>query len=106
MTKMEFQLVLQFRGNNAVEFDDLVALEDELISALGESADVDGHDIGPSEANIFVLTSEPLRTFQDIKPTIENAGLLRLATVAFRSIEGESFTVIWPANAAQQFHIA
>jgi len=96
---------VQFRGNSAVKYDDLVALEDELISALGESADVDGHDIGTSEANIFVLTSAPLKTFQDIKPTIENAGLLQLATVAFRSVQGDAFTVIWPANAAQQFHV-
>ena len=103
---MEFQLVVQFRGSNAIEYDDLVALEDELISALGESTDVDGHDIGASEANIFVLTSEPLQTFQDIKSTIETAGLLQLATVAFRSVEGETFTVIWPANAEQQFHVA
>lgn len=103
---MEFQLVVQFRGNNAVEYDDLITLEDELISVLGESADVDGHDIGTSEANIFILTCEPLQTFQDIKPTIENAGLLQLSTVAFRSVEGETFTIIWPANAAQQFHVA
>lgn len=103
---MEFQLVVQFRGGNQVGYDVIVALEDELISALGESADVDGHDIGTDEENIFVITSDPSQTFRDIKTTIENAGLLQLATVAFRSVEGETFTVIWPENAEQQFHVA
>jgi hypothetical protein len=102
---MEFQLVVQFRGHDCVEYDDLVALEDELISALGESANVDGHDIGTSEANIFVLTSDPEQTFQDIKSTIENFGLLQLVTVAFRSVQDETYTIIWPTNPAQQFHV-
>ena len=54
---MDYQLVLQFRGDSLGEFDAMVALEDELIERLGDSADVDGHDFGSGTGNIFIFTS-------------------------------------------------
>jgi len=41
----------------------MIALEEDLIEKLGDSADVDGHDMGSGERNIFIFTSDPVRTF-------------------------------------------
>ena len=52
---MEHQLVLQFRGDSLADCDAMVALEHELREELGNSADVDGHDVGSGETNIFIV---------------------------------------------------
>ena len=55
---MQYQLVLQFSGDSLGDYDAMLALEDDLIQEFGH-ADVDGHDIGSGETNIFLVTSEP-----------------------------------------------
>jgi hypothetical protein len=67
---MRYQLLLQFRGDSLVDYDAIAALEDELIEKLPE-ADVDGHDVGSGETNIFIFTADPVRTFQQAKPVLE-----------------------------------
>jgi hypothetical protein len=57
------QLVLQFATNSVRDYDDLVALERQLVAELGES-EVDGHDMGSGEANIFILTADAQTTFR------------------------------------------
>jgi hypothetical protein len=56
-------LVLQFAANPLRDYDELVALEEQLVAALGES-EVDGHDMGSGEANIFIVTSDAQKTFR------------------------------------------
>ena len=70
-----FQLVLQFAPWSDRDFDDLVRLEEQL-AALTESGDVDGHDLGSNEANIFVFTKNPTATLQAFLPAITEADLL------------------------------
>ena len=60
---MTFQLVLQFNSDSLSDYDAMVTLEDELIQELGDAADVDGHDIGSGQTNIFIVTSDPESTF-------------------------------------------
>jgi hypothetical protein len=57
------QLVLQFPANSVRDYDDLVALEQQLAAELGENA-VDGHDMGSGEANIFILASDAQHAFR------------------------------------------
>ena len=52
-----FQLVLQFAPWSDRDFDDLARLEEQLDAVL-PSAEVDGHDLGSNEANIFVFCAE------------------------------------------------
>lgn len=70
------QLVLQFRGGSLSDFDLLISLEDKLIAALGDSADVDGHDIGSDETNIFIFASDPNIAFVTVKSVLEKANYL------------------------------
>ena len=60
---MDYQLVLQFQGDSLGDFDAMVALEDELSVLLADSADIDGHDIGSGQANIFIFSFNPTATF-------------------------------------------
>ena len=95
---MTFQLVLQFNGDSLSDYDALVTLEDELIEELADTADVDGHDIGAGQTNIFIVTSQPERTFAHVKAMLERSQLLGAVTAAYRSVAGQSFTVLWPAH--------
>jgi hypothetical protein len=103
---MKYQLVLQFPASSISDFDELIALEDDLIKALGRSALVDGHDFGSGEANIFVHTNEPQRCFDRMRAAVSSSGLFqRLSAAAFRSFRGENYTVLWPAGCNRPFRI-
>ena len=102
---MNYQLVLQFRGDSLEDLDATVALEDELIEELGELADVDGHDVGSGETNIFILTTEPVKTFQRIKPVLERRKQLQAVTAAYRHVDGEQYDVIWPKGSGKKFSV-
>ncbi len=100
-----YQLVLQFRAAT-VDFDDLVAIEDELLAAVEPSAEVDGHDFGSGEGNIFILTDDPAATLEIVLPVLRNLSRDRDATVAYRTLEGDEYTVIWPTDFKGGFSIA
>ena len=100
-----YQLVLQFHGDSLPDFDTLVALEDELIERLGDSADVDGHDVGSGQTNIFIFTPNPAAAFTRIRPLLERRKQLPAVTAAYREVEGEHYTVIWPECSQQAFAI-
>jgi hypothetical protein len=95
---MQFQLVLQFNGDSLSDYDAMVALEDELIQELGDTAEVDGHDIGSGQTNIFIVTSHPEITFCRAKAVLERSQLLGGVAAAYRPVAGQSFTVLWPAH--------
>lgn len=63
----EFQLVLQLPGLSQSDFEDLIGLEMELRTAVGDLGLVDGHDMGVGEMNIFILTSKPIQVFERAK---------------------------------------
>ena len=103
---MDYQLVLQFRGDSLDDFDAMVALEEELTEELGDSADVDGHDVGSGETNIFIFTSDPAGTFDSAKPVLARTQRLQAVTAAYRRVDGEQFTVIWPEGSTNEFRVA
>src|SRR2546427_12694121 len=98
---MDYQLVLQFRGDSLADYDAMVALEHDLIAELGDSADVDGHDVGSGETNIFIITAEPVRTFRASRVVLERNRCLGAVTAAYRSVDGEVYTVVWPEGPAK-----
>ena len=103
---MRFQLVIQLPGDPAADLDALVALEDEITGRLGSGAEVDGHDIGASQGNIFVLTDSPEATFAEIRPLLSANGLLGVARIAYRNLEGEEYTILWPESFSGHFVVA
>lgn len=103
---MQYQLVLQFRGDSLADYDAMVALENDLIAELGDSADVDGHDVGSGETNIFIITSDPVRAFQASKVVLERNRCLGAVTVAYRPVDGDDYTPVWPEGPAKDFGVA
>ena len=102
---MDYQLVLQFRGDSLEDFDAIVAMEEELTAELGDLADVDGHDVGSGETNIFIFTSDPTGTFDRAKPVLARTQRLQAVTAAYRRVDGEQFTVIWPEGWSKEFRV-
>jgi hypothetical protein len=102
---MQYQLVLQFNGNSLGDYDAMVAIESDLIQELGDTADVDGHDIGAGETNIFIVTSTPEIAFHRAKAVLDRSQLLGAVRAAYRPLAGQTFTVLWPAH-RQDFSVA
>jgi hypothetical protein len=103
---MDYQLVLQIKGDDCLDFDSLVNLEDRLQRLVEPIADVDGHDMGSGEMNIFVLTADPVATFKRAKPLLSDASLLGKVGVAYRELRSDDFTVIWPESSTEYFVVA
>lgn len=102
---MQYQLVLQFSGE---AFDDLgavTALEEALRSVLADSAIVDGHNVGTDEVNIFIHTHDPADSFSRCKYVLHASDYLQSLTAAFREVEGQTYTVLWPEGSTKPFVI-
>jgi hypothetical protein len=99
------QLVLQFAANSLRDYDDLVALEQQLVAELGES-EVDGHDMGSGEANIFILTADAKTTFRRLLPVLQRSGRLPEVTVAYRRTDENRYHVLWPEASSREFSVA
>ena len=102
---MKFQLALQFPANSIADYDEIIALGDELSEKLGSLAEVDGHDCGSSEMNIFIHTDEPKKVFETILPVVTKRKLMENLVAAYRERTGEKYTVIWPIGFTKQFRI-
>ena len=93
---MQYQLVIQFKANSLDDFDSLIRFEDELLSRIGDSAEVDRHDFGSGELNIFVLTDHPESTFQYVREVFALLRPKHAMAVAYRKLIEQKFTSIWP----------
>ena len=84
----------------------MIALENELAEELGNSANIDGHDVGSGETNIFIFTSDPTATFCRMKAVLERTRHLQAVTVAYREINSERYTLIWPKGSQEKFTVS
>ncbi|MBI3469519.1 MAG: hypothetical protein HY000_41485 [Planctomycetes bacterium] len=103
---MQYQLVIQIDGDSLDDYDLMIAFENELIEVLGDSASVDGHDVGSGEINIFIFTSDPARTFGLVRPVLQRTQRFGSVTVAYRAVDGDDYTVIWPEGSNRRFRVA
>jgi hypothetical protein len=97
---MKFQLVLQFEAQETKQFDELVALEETLIALLLPTSEVDGHDFGSGEFNIFVLTDEPEEAFSVAKKLVEKTKFRDHLKAAYRKRGADEFVILWPEHLA------
>jgi hypothetical protein len=102
---MRHQLVIQFRPTVALNFEKLVAIEDALIDELGDSASVDGHDVGSEEFNIFILTDSPSGTFQRAQKLLREMKPEGTIIFAYRAVGEEDYVILWPPSSTK-FNIA
>lgn len=93
-----FVLVLQWAASSIDDYDVLVEVENSLLKALPITCDVDGHDFGAGEGNIFILTTEPMSAFEAVRHVLEKWGLLGTVRAAYRREENDDFTILWPES--------
>jgi hypothetical protein len=98
---MKYQLVLQF--NEDLGLERLIEIENSLIDTL--HADVDGHDIGSGQMNIFIFTDTPEIIAKEILSILElDPYLTSSAKIAYRKVESDSFVCLWPVN-LREFYV-
>lgn len=106
---MKHQLVLQFQGDDEDTLEKVIALEDQLIEALEGStaAEVDGHEPGEGVINLMLLTKNAAKVWEKIEPMIEEAASdnLDINAVAYRDLDGEEYTVLWPTDYEGEFEM-
>jgi hypothetical protein len=93
-----YQLVLQWPATQPDALRDLIEIEDALRSRLDPVHDVDGHDLGAGEMNIFVLTDGPLQAFEQSRSALADCSRWEDVRVAYRPTDGHEYTVLWPKD--------
>ncbi len=101
---MKYQLTLQFKESSIEDYDWLIETEEKIENIFHNAHEVDGHDCGSGEMNIFIITNNPNRAFEEIN---SNLSLNKIKTMkaAYRELEGENYTVLWPENHVGNFEI-
>ena len=94
---MTYQLVLQWAASSLADDDRLIRIEDTLIAGITEQHEVDGHDEGSGEMNIFIRTDDPLAAFERIRGILDR-DTLKSVRVAYREVSGSTYTVLWPKD--------
>jgi hypothetical protein len=79
-----------------MDYDLLISCEEALTAILGSSAEVDGHDWGASEMNMFILSNEPEATFERVKPALQEMNIFDTLRAAYRHIEMDDYTILAP----------
>lgn len=91
----KYQLVIQIPIGSMGDFDRMVEAEERIGEALKDIAEVDGHDAGSGEGNIFIHTNTPET---DVRKAIDclEEHVREEARAAYRTIEGESYIILRP----------
>lgn len=100
---MKYLLVLQL-PETTFTYDQLVDFENHLIREVEGIAEIDGHDIGVGELNIFVLTDDIDSTIKRIEPLFENE-IKKTLKAAYREVDGEQYHVLYPSG-LKDFHVS
>lgn len=106
---MKHQLVLQFSGDDEDTLEKVIALEDRLIEVFeGSTAvEVDGHEPGDGVINLTLLAKNAAKVWEKIEPMVEEAASddLEINAVAFRDLNSDDFTILWPADYEGEFEM-
>jgi hypothetical protein len=97
---MKYQLVFRLPAESSEDLDAVIELEDALAEKLEGFAEVDGHDIGSGEMNVFIHTDKPVEAFERSRAELRERGMLSTVQVAYRHRDLEAYTVLWPVGLA------
>ncbi len=98
---MKYQLVLQWPASAIKDYDAMIEVEDALLEKLSDENEVDGHDAGSGEMNIFILTDNPKKAFDEVRGILGSRDFWVDARVAYRDVAGNKYTVIWPKDLSE-----
>lgn len=96
---MEYMLVLQWPSSStAKELDLLSSLEDQIREAIGDHGNVDGHDIGSGEMNIFIFTEDPKSAFERVKRIGSIQNHMSNLKAGYREVGEDDFVPLYPES--------
>lgn len=95
---MKYQLALQWSASSVDDYDSMIAVEDSLIERLPGDCEVDGHDVGSGQVNIFIRTDRPKKTFDDVRNILKGSNAWTGIRIAYRDLEQSEYTMLWPKN--------
>lgn len=93
---MKYQLVLQWDASSLFDYDRLIEIENILIERLSSDHDVDGHDEGSGQMNIFVRTDDPKNAFEQSKTILSKNSVWKDIRVAYREVSANTYMILWP----------
>lgn len=102
MINWKYQLVYQFPflDGDMAQFLRVIALEDQLIGATAYRpvAEVDGHDAGSGEMNIFLMTDTPREAFDGLAPVVNPSSAAQAwgFRAAYRDLKEDEYHLLWP----------
>jgi len=102
---MKYQLVVQWPAASIEDYDEMIGVEDALIEQLSDSHEVDGHDAGAGEVNIFILTNDFEKAFDEVKGALKGKGFWADVRIAYREVSKSEYIVLWPEG-LNEFNIA
>ena len=100
---MDHQLVVKLWRKSLADEAFLPAIEDEFRQVLGDTVELEGHDVSAKEINFFMLTADPRHTFRRVKDVLERHGIVQGVSAAHRLNGGARFTSIWPLRNMRRF---
>lgn len=83
----------------------MIEVEDALIEKLSKANDIDGHDAGSREVNIFIRTDDPKRAFSEVNAILGSRDFWVDARVAYREVAGREYNILWPEDLTE-FNVA
>lgn len=101
--KREYQVVLEFRGDDPENFERVIALEEQLEEAL-TSGEVDGNDVGQGVVNIFILTKDPKRCFEETMRILGDSDPAPCAA-GYRDVDKDDYIRLWPKGDSTPFEL-
>lgn len=101
---MKYEMILQWPVASIEDYDRVIEIEELLIDNLQGNCEVDGHDGGSGEMNIFIFTNEPAETFNEIRTLLENHCAWDKIRVAYRAVKETRHIVLWPSD-LHDFHV-
>jgi hypothetical protein len=69
-----------------------------LVERLSERHDVDGHDMGSGEMNIFIHTEHLTAAFAEVEKALSANSMWDDLRAAYREESGEGYVVLWPRD--------
>jgi hypothetical protein len=94
---MEYMLVLQWPSTStAQELHLLISLEGQIKEGIGDHGNVDGHDIGSGEMNIFIFTEDPRATFERVKNIGSIPNHISNLKAGYREVGEDDFLPLYP----------
>ncbi len=94
--QIKYQFVIQWPGDLLSDYDLMIATEERLEAGLSKRHQVDGHDVGSGEVNVFIHTQDPRSAFEEVRRILQTLNRWNGVRIAYRDADGGKYSVLWP----------